>query len=76
MSRIVDDDPPIKTGAATQAYRDNYDRIFGEPEEMTFKISQPERHPDCKVCEGTCGGFAGCPHIVNAAYTQTPPGRR
>ncbi len=30
MSRIVDDDPPIKTGAASQAYRDNFDRIFAE----------------------------------------------
>lgn len=30
MSRVVDDDPPIKTHAATDAYRDNWERIFGE----------------------------------------------
>lgn len=36
MSRIVDDDPPIKTHAANQAYRDNWDRIFGEPEPERF----------------------------------------
>ncbi len=29
---MVDDDPPIKTGVASKAYRDNFDRIFGEPE--------------------------------------------
>jgi hypothetical protein len=31
MSRIVDDDGdvPIKTKAASQAYRENWDRIFG-----------------------------------------------
>lgn len=29
MPRIVDDDPPIKTGAASKEYRDNWDRIFG-----------------------------------------------
>lgn len=29
MSRIVDDEPPIKTHPANKAYRDNYDRIFG-----------------------------------------------
>jgi hypothetical protein len=29
MSRIIDDDPPIKTGVASQAYKDNWDRIFG-----------------------------------------------
>ncbi len=33
MARIVDDEPPIKTHPANNAYRENYDRIFGEPEE-------------------------------------------
>ena len=31
MSRIVDDEPPIKSHVANRAFRDNYDRIFGEP---------------------------------------------
>ncbi len=32
MSRIVDDDPPIKSHPASKEYRDNFDRIFGEKE--------------------------------------------
>lgn len=32
MPHMVDDDPPIKTGAASTAYRDNWERIFGEEE--------------------------------------------
>ncbi len=30
MSHFEDDDPPIKTHAASKEYRDNFDRIFGE----------------------------------------------
>ncbi len=30
MTRIVDDDPPIKTGVSSKEYRDNWDRIFGD----------------------------------------------
>ncbi len=30
MSHIEDDEPPIKTGVTSNAYRDNWDRIFGE----------------------------------------------
>ena len=37
MSRIIDDDPPIKTGVASDAYRENWDRVFGE----------------CSKCSGT-----------------------
>lgn len=33
MSHIVDDEPPIKSHPANQAYRDNYDRIFGKKDE-------------------------------------------
>ena len=32
MSRIEDDEPPIKTGVTSNAYRENWDRIFGEKE--------------------------------------------
>ncbi len=32
MSHIVDDDPPVKTRAASKEYRDNWESIFGEPE--------------------------------------------
>lgn len=28
--KIVDDEPSIKTGAASKEYRDNWDRVFGE----------------------------------------------
>jgi hypothetical protein len=34
MSRIVDDEPPIKTGVASQAYKDGWERIFGEKETL------------------------------------------
>lgn len=33
MSRMVDDDDPIKTRAASKEYRDNWDRTFGEKED-------------------------------------------
>lgn len=36
MSHIVDDEPPIKTHPANQAYRDNWDRIFGTKEPEKF----------------------------------------
>lgn len=32
MAHFEDDDPPIKTGASTKAFRDGWDRIFGEEE--------------------------------------------
>ncbi len=30
MSRMVDDEPPIKTHPASKEYRENWDRVFGE----------------------------------------------
>lgn len=67
MSRIVDDEPPIKTGVASQAYRANWDRMFGEAAETTFTISQPPRVDGCPSAEceirNLCIGSAGCPHL-------------
>ena len=57
MARIVDDDPPIRTHPASQEYRDNWDRIFGGPEEKPagpdafeckLKLYPPE--DQCDVC--------------------------
>lgn len=53
MSRIVDDDPPIKTHPANQAYRDNWEATFGEPEEPAGKDPMPY---GC----GVCGEPVGC----------------
>lgn len=63
MSRIIDDDPPIKTGVASDAYRANYDRIFGECTEClgTGCVIYPDVDPatvetegdllkDCRAC--------------------------
>jgi hypothetical protein len=64
MAHMVDDDPPIKTGAASKAYRDNFDRIFGEEDEVgdiTPEIIEyvllcghpASAHPDARnYCEG------------------------
>ncbi len=68
MSHMYDEDPPIKS-KTNQAYRDNFDRIFGEkePEPMTFTVSQPSKHPDCAhgECEarGECTGRGPCPYF-------------
>lgn len=48
MSHIVDDDPPIKTHAASQAYRDNWDRMFGQPEEPVV-ITIDHRCETCRA---------------------------
>ena len=45
MPRIVDDDPPIKTHPATQAYRDNWDRVFGTEHVVDCIV------PDCPGCD-------------------------
>jgi hypothetical protein len=47
MSRIVDDEPPIKTHPANQAYRDNYDRIFGKKAEHVDGCIVP----NCPGCD-------------------------
>lgn len=52
VSRIVDDEPPIKTHPANQAYRDNWDRIFGPKDE-------PELTTECG-CEGAV--VRNCPY--------------
>lgn len=68
VAHFVDDDPPIKTHPASQAYRDNYDRIFRqEPEPL--ECTELE-HPSARVegcpsneCEirNTCTGHLNCP---------------
>lgn len=61
MSYTVDDDPPIKTGPANKAYRDNWERIFGDgskepdPDEIEAKLTiQPPDEP-CDVCGAPAG---------------------
>jgi hypothetical protein len=63
MAHMVDDDPPIKTGAASKAYRDNFDRIFGEEEKSEEKPPQTYRCDGCdqmrtasefKICFSAC----------------------
>lgn len=75
MTRIVDDDPPIKS-KTNQAYRDNWDRVFGEEktadEPTTFKVSQPPRVDNCPSNEcairNLCIGHGSCPYIRDANY--------
>jgi hypothetical protein len=45
MSRIIDDDPPIKTRPANKAYRDNYDRIFREEPSLLDQSIAKSEHP-------------------------------
>jgi hypothetical protein len=61
MSRIVDDDPPIKSHVANRAYRDNFDRIFGEPApaEDTYDFHEPIPMRVETFC-GICGEIGGC----------------
>ncbi len=48
MPRIVDDEPPIKTHPASDEYRENWDRIFGDgPQE----IADDEDDSVCALCE-------------------------
>lgn len=64
--RTVDDDPPIKTRAATQAYRDNWDRIFGEKE--------PEAKPDEDAIECTVKSYANyIAPAVNGVINDVEP---
>ena len=84
MSRIVDDDPPVKTGASNQAYRDNYDRIFGEKPDPQAemrkwfkdnKLSFLERHyiywreSDDELAKGP--GAHGCYVVQNDLDDET-----
>ena len=52
MSHIEDDEPPIKTGVTSNAYRDNWERVFGEarkctPDELAV---DPTRDTDAIEC--------------------------
>lgn len=51
MSHFEDDDPPIKSHPASKEYRENFDRIFGEPDLIDRDVT---RAPDsCGVCGAT-----------------------
>lgn len=58
MARYVDDDPPIKTHPASQEYRDNWDRVFGEKldeeiKDVAASLAEPALVvPDfCEKCD-------------------------
>lgn len=80
MSYTVDDDPPIKTGPASRAYRDNYDRIFGPPCEacsgtgcvvdpnidLNTVETEGDLLVDCPCCTGPCDcSDADCPECCD-----------
>lgn len=58
MSRIVDDEPPIKTHPASQAYRDNWERMFGK--ELDAAIEHAEKK-EAATLRGY-GAECTCPH--------------
>lgn len=54
MSNTYDEDPPIKTGPASQAYLDNWDRIFGEkPDDLVEVVEEYHIGKDGDVSEPT-----------------------
>lgn len=63
------DEEKIRTKAATQAYRDNWDRIFGDgpephkdPDEIEVKVTVRPPDDACDVCGAPAGSWCndGC----------------
>jgi hypothetical protein len=71
MTRIVDDDPPIKTHPASKEYRDGWERMFGEkcPESVTEFETDPEggvtevTQLNCKHCGRPLDKYGYCPDL-------------
>lgn len=66
MSRIVDDEPPIKSHPASKEYRDNWEVTFGEPARGCAECSgtgcviDPDVDPAAVHTEGDL--LKNCPH--------------
>jgi len=67
MSRIVDDEPPIKSHPASKEYRANYDRTFGRELRATPEDFVPEEahaaRGVCVHCGRTLDKYGSCPDL-------------
>lgn len=64
MSRMEDDDPPIKSHPASKEYRSNWEATFGEKTERRAQ----ERPEECSTCGAK--GAAPCDDEIHEATGQ------